>query len=61
MLIHLPNHLIPNTHPDDLILWADGTCCYRSELEEMFHMSDDYETIHYNTYRWHCFVRDNDL
>lgn len=29
-------------HPDDVILWPDETWCYRSELEEMSHMSDDY-------------------
>ena len=30
---------------DDICLWADGTWCYYSELEEMGHMSDDFEIV----------------
>lgn len=32
---------------DDLIIWSDDTCCYRYELEEMGHMSDDYIVVPY--------------
>jgi len=34
-------------HPDleDTIMWADGTTCYRYELPDMSHKSDDYEAI----------------
>lgn len=31
--------------PDDLIVWSDNTQCYRYELHEMNHMSDDYIVI----------------
>lgn len=32
--------------PDDLCVWADGTTCYYSELEEYLSlMSDDFEII----------------
>lgn len=37
---------------DDILEWPDGTWCYRSELEEMSHMSDDYTTIPAGSERW---------
>lgn len=39
--------LVPryNNCPDDLIIWPCGTQCFRSELPEFTHMSDDYEVI----------------
>jgi len=37
------------TDIEDIILWPDGVWCYRYELEEMSHKSDDYETLHYGT------------
>lgn len=30
---------------EDICLWSDGTWCHRFELEEMTHMSDDFEVI----------------
>jgi hypothetical protein len=36
---------------EDLIVWADGTWCYRYELEEMTYMSDDYEVVRFGTGR----------
>lgn len=30
---------------DDVCLWPDGTWCYRYELPEMSHMSDDYQVL----------------
>ena len=30
---------------EDLIVWSDNTQCYRYELHEMNHMSDDYIII----------------
>ena len=32
---------------DDILIWQDGTWCYRHELHEMNHMSDDYEIFYY--------------
>ena len=31
--------------PNDVILWPCGTWCYREELHEFGHKSDDYEVI----------------
>ncbi len=33
----------------DVMLWPDGTWCYREDLEEYSHMSDDYQVIPVNT------------
>lgn len=30
---------------EDILRWSDGTWCFRYELHEMTHMSDDYEVI----------------
>ena len=37
---------------EDIILWADGTWCFAYELEEMGHMSDDYECIPVESNKW---------
>jgi hypothetical protein len=38
---------------EDIMLWPDGTWCYREELEEMLTwMSDDYEVIPVDAERW---------
>ena len=34
---------------EDIILWPDGVWCYRYELKEMNHKSDDYQIITYGT------------
>lgn len=31
--------------PDDVILWPDDSWCYRHELAEFNHKSDDYEVL----------------
>jgi len=33
------------TSKEDIILWSDNTWCYREELHEMNHMSDDFIII----------------
>lgn len=33
------------TNPDDVIVWPCGTWCYRYELAEFSHKSDDYEVL----------------
>ena len=38
---------------EDVLVWADGTWCYRCELHEMNHMSDDYEVFYLDTPDWH--------
>ena len=31
--------------PEDLVLWPDGTCCYREDVAQYRWMSDDYQII----------------
>lgn len=33
--------------PEDVIKWPDDTWCYRSELPEFSHKSDDYEVLYW--------------
>lgn len=40
------------TDPEDVIRWPDGTWCYRHELAEFSHMSDDYEVLAAGTPRY---------
>ena len=44
------------TSLDDIILWADTTWCYRSELEGYTHMSDDYTVISAGCVAWPEFL-----
>lgn len=46
--------------PDDLIVWPDDHWCYRSELPQHRHKSDDYEEIQFGTHRWLCFFESLD-
>jgi len=41
------------TSPDDLIVWPDGMMCYRHELPEMNHKSDDYKVVPFDSQEWH--------
>ena len=41
---------------EDLMLWADGTFCYRSQLSEMSHMSDDYEVLPFESAEWNALI-----
>ncbi len=45
----------------DIMLWPEGTWCYRDELEGMTHMSDDYQVLLYGSEEWNMFVKDNNL
>lgn len=40
---------------EDILLWADGTWCYRYEEHEFAHMSDDYRVIPLGTNE-HTFI-----
>lgn len=37
------------TSCDDIIVWPCGSWCYRSELHEYTHKSDDYEVLFVDT------------
>lgn len=46
-------------HPDDLVMWPDGTWCWRSELQEMGYMGDDFRVVHIDTLEWLDFISSN--
>lgn len=50
--------LVPcyNNCPDDLIIWPCGTQCFRSELPEFTHKSDDYEVVSFGSVRYNQLV-----
>lgn len=43
---------------EDIMLWSDGTNCYRYELSEMNHMSDDYIVLYYNSEGYLNFIKE---
>lgn len=43
---------------EDIMLWSDGTWCYRYEVEEMTHMSDDYEILYMDSPMWIEIMKD---
>ena len=43
---------------EDIILWPDGTWCYRHGLTEYGYMSDDYFVVEYDTIRWYGFLKE---
>lgn len=40
---------------EDVLLWPDGTYCYRHELQEMTHKSDDYVVLFAGSKKWKDF------
>lgn len=50
--------MIQELSSEDLIVWPDGTTCFRHELWEYAHMSDDYEVVPVSSPRWDSLVRD---
>lgn len=40
----------------DVILWPCGTWCYRDEIHEYTHKSDDYEVLPDGSARWAEFL-----
>lgn len=41
---------------EDLIVWPDGTQCYRSEMGEYTHKSDDYEVVAFGSVRYNQLI-----
>ena len=37
---------------DDVFLWPDSVWCYRTELNDFSHKSDDYEILYALSVRW---------
>lgn len=48
--------MLDNNDSEDLIVWADGTQCFRYELNEYTHMSDDYEVVSFGSVRYNQLV-----
>lgn len=48
----------PKATPKDnegILVWPDGTWCYRYELREYAHMSDDYTMLSFGTPEYEIF------
>lgn len=45
-----------NASPDDIFVWSDGTWCFREDLEEMSHMSDDYLVVREGSQEYDSFL-----
>ena len=41
---------------EDVLTWADGTWCYGHELDEMTHMSDDFQVLKESSLAWERFL-----
>lgn len=49
---------IKPVNAQDIFSWADGTWCYRHELEDNYgFISDDYVVIPFGTPHWEAFDR----
>lgn len=46
--------------PDDIILWPCGTWCFRTELGQYSHKSDDFEVLSFDSSEWHKFMDEQD-
>lgn len=47
-------------HPDDILLWPNGSWCYRSDvqdIQDMSHLSDDYQVLRADSEQWHEFIQ----
>jgi hypothetical protein len=44
--------LKPQRCLNDILLWPDGTHCFAYDMNEMSHMSDDFERLPYLSPRW---------
>ena len=46
---------------EDILLWPDGTWCYRYELKEMTHKSDDYGVLYFDSEEYNEFLEKYDF
>ena len=42
---------------EDIMLWSCSTWCYREELSQMNHMSDDYQVLWFDTDAYNTFLQ----
>lgn len=50
----------PQVSRDDILVWADGSWCYRHEGHEMSHKSDDYAVLYDGMDEYFIFLEKND-
>ena len=43
------------TDLEDIFVWPDGSWCFRYELSEFQHKSDDRQTLYFGTPEWENF------
>jgi hypothetical protein len=41
------------TNNEDMVMWPDSTWCFRHELNQFTHKSDDYYIIPFGSCEWH--------
>lgn len=46
---------------EDILVWPCGTWCYREELNQMSHLSDDYQVLWFDTDAYISFLQVNEL
>jgi len=46
------------TNTNNLIIWPDDTWCFRFELEDYSHKSDDYYTLPFNSVECYQFLKE---
>jgi len=44
------------TSEDDVIIWPCSTWCYRTDLPEYSHKSDDYQVLKTDSREWQVFL-----
>jgi hypothetical protein len=49
------------TSSDDVLFWPCNTWCYRHQLAEFSHLSDDFQVIKAGTHAWLAFENDSDF
>jgi hypothetical protein len=55
MRMFKPAESAPVHSLEDIIVWPCGTWCYREELSQMNHMSDDYIVLWYGSAEYNAF------
>lgn len=44
------------TDLEDILLWPDGVWCYRYELKDITHKSNDYEVLYFDSEKYDDFI-----
>lgn len=44
---------------EDILVWSNGTWCYRYEQHEMTHLGDDFQILYFGTPEYNLFLEVN--